>query len=43
MENSIKMVAVDIDGTFVRSDYTYDFSRFRGILLVCKKQSAILW
>lgn len=26
------MVAVDIDGTFVRSDYTYDVPRFRRIL-----------
>lgn len=28
----IKMVAVDIDGTFVRSDYTYDEKRFKRIL-----------
>lgn len=28
----IKMVAVDVDGTFVRSDYTYDVSRFKRIL-----------
>ena len=28
----IKMVAVDIDGTFVRSDYTYDIPRFQRIL-----------
>lgn len=28
----IKMVAVDIDGTFVRSDYTYDVPRFKRIL-----------
>ena len=26
------MVAVDIDGTFVRSNYTYDISRFKRIL-----------
>ncbi len=32
MENNIKLVAVDIDGTFVRSDYTYDISRFQHIL-----------
>ena len=32
MENTIKLVAVDIDGTFVRSDYTYDIPRFRRIL-----------
>ena len=28
----IKMVAVDVDGTFVRSDYTYDVPRFKRIL-----------
>lgn len=32
MEKKIKMVAVDIDGTFVRSDYTYDVLRFKRIL-----------
>lgn len=32
MNNNIKMVAVDIDGTFVRSDYTYDIARFQSIL-----------
>lgn len=32
MKNDIKMVAVDIDGTFVRSDYTYDVPRFQRIL-----------
>lgn len=32
MENNIKMVAVDIDGTFVRSDYSYDIPRFKRIL-----------
>lgn len=32
MNHEIKMVAVDIDGTFVRSDYTYDTRRFRRIL-----------
>lgn len=32
MENNIKMVAVDVDGTFVRSDYTYDIPRFQRIL-----------
>lgn len=32
MKNNIKMVAVDIDGTFVRSDYTYDIPRFKKIL-----------
>lgn len=29
---NIKLVAVDIDGTFVHSDYTYDISRFEHIL-----------
>lgn len=32
MKNQIKMVAVDIDGTFVRSDYTYNIPRFQRIL-----------
>lgn len=32
MSPDIKMVAVDIDGTFVRSDYTYDIPRFQRIL-----------
>lgn len=32
MKNNIKLVAVDIDGTFVRSDYTYDIPRFKNIL-----------
>ena len=32
MKNNIKLVAVDIDGTFVRSDYTYDIPRFQTIL-----------
>lgn len=32
MKDNIKLVAVDIDGTFVRSDYTYDISRFKKIL-----------
>lgn len=30
--NDIKLVAVDVDGTFVRSDYTYDIPRFQRIL-----------
>lgn len=37
MKNDIKMVAVDVDGTFVRSDYTYDVSRFQRILSHMKK------
>lgn len=32
MNHDIKLVAVDIDGTFVRSDYTYDIPRFKHIL-----------
>ena len=32
MNHDIKLVAVDIDGTFVRSDYTYDIPRFKRIL-----------
>lgn len=36
MEKNIKMVAVDVDGTFVRSDYTYDVPRFKRILSVMK-------
>ena len=32
MKDNIKLVAVDIDGTFVRSDYTYDILRFKQIL-----------
>ena len=37
MDHDIKMVAVDIDGTFVRSDYTYDVPRFQRILERMKK------
>ena len=32
MDKDIKLVAVDVDGTFVRSDYTYDVPLFRRIL-----------
>ena len=32
MRPDLKLVAVDVDGTFVRSDYTYDAPRFRRIL-----------
>ena len=32
MKYDIKLVAVDVDGTFVRSDYTYDVPRFKCIL-----------
>lgn len=31
MKHKIKLVAVDIDGTFVRPDYTYDVPRFQRI------------
>ena len=31
-KDEIKLVAVDIDGTFVRDDYTYDMQRFQRIL-----------
>lgn len=37
MKRDIKLVAVDIDGTFVHSDYTYDVLRFRRILSRMKK------
>lgn len=30
--NNIKLVAVDMDGTFARSDYSYDIPRFKRIL-----------
>lgn len=36
MKNDIKLVAVDIDGTFVRSDYTYDEVRFQHVLSCMK-------
>ena len=32
MRPDLKLVAIDVDGTFVRSDYTYDAPRFRRIL-----------
>lgn len=35
--NDIKLVAVDVDGTFVRSDYTYDIPRFQRILSHMKR------
>ena len=37
MNNDIKLVAVDVDGTFVRSDYTYDVPRFKRILAKMKE------
>lgn len=30
--HNIKLVAVDMDGTFARSDYTYDIPRFKAAL-----------
>lgn len=38
MAENIKMAAVDIDGTFVRSDYTYDVPHFKRILSHMKKE-----
>lgn len=32
MTPDIRLVAVDIDGTFMRSDYTYDVPRFERLL-----------
>lgn len=32
MKSDIKLVAVDIDGTFVHADYSYDVPRFKSIL-----------
>ena len=32
MKHNIKLAAVDIDGIFVRLDYTYDVPRFKRIL-----------
>lgn len=43
MVHDIKMVAVDVDGTFVRSDYTYDIPRFRKILSRMKSAGVISW
>lgn len=34
---NIKMVAVDVDGTFMRSDYTYDQVRFDKIFKKMKE------
>ena len=32
MQNDIKLVATDIDGTFTHADHTYDLERFKRIL-----------
>lgn len=37
MENNIKAVIVDIDGTFIHSDHSYDVSRFKRILAKMKE------
>lgn len=38
MKHRIKLVAADIDGTFVHSDYTYDIPRFKRVL--CRMKQA---
>ena len=43
MKHKIKLVAVDIDGTFVRSDYTYDVPRFQRIFSRMKDAGCHLW
>lgn len=35
--HNIKLVAVDMDGTFARSDYTYDIARFKAVLFRMKE------
>lgn len=42
MNHDIKLVAVDIDGTFVRSDYTYDIPALRGYYPTWRTLDAIL-
>ncbi len=37
MKHDIRLVAVDVDGTFVRSDYTYDVPRFQRIFARMKE------
>lgn len=37
MKAEIKLVAVDVDGTFVRSDYSYDVLRFKRILAAMRE------
>ncbi len=29
--HNLKLVAVDMDGTFARTDYTYDIPRFKAV------------
>ena len=38
MKRDIKLVAVDIDGTFVRNDYSYDVDWFKNILKRMKQK-----
>lgn len=38
MEHNLKLVAVDIDGTFMRSNYSYDVKRFERIYSAMKKR-----
>lgn len=40
--HNIKLVAIDMDGTFARSDYTYDIPRFKAILSRMKEVGAQL-
>ena len=41
MNTNIRMVATDIDGTFVHADYSYDVPRFRRILARMKKAGCL--
>lgn len=41
MDYNIKLAATDIDGTFVRSDYTYDTERFHRILERMEKAGCV--
>lgn len=41
MDKDIKLVAVDVDGTFVRSDYTYDVPLFKRILAAIDKECSL--
>lgn len=41
MKRDIKLVAVDIDGTFVRNDYSYDVDRFKNIFKRMKQKNCL--
>lgn len=41
MKRDIKLVAVDIDGTFVRNDYSYDVDWFKNILKRMKQKNCL--